>query len=69
MNLLINHRPITSSLPSSYILSFMEWEHPSKPGAITFGVSTIEEGLKLIAECIKQNFEKEGKRKFFIEID
>lgn len=68
MNLLIKYEPITSPLPSNYILSTMEWEHPSKPDVITFGVS-IEEGLKLIVECIKQNFDKEGKRKFFIEID
>lgn len=69
MNLLIRYEPITSPLPSSYILSSMEWEHPSKPGAITFGVSNIEEGLRLIAECIKNQFEKEGKRKNYIEID
>lgn len=69
MNLLIKHQKISSPLPSRYILSSMEWEHPSKPGAITFGLSSIEEGLKLIVECIKQDFEKEGKRKFYIEID
>lgn len=46
----------------------MEWEHPCKPGAITFNVS-IEEGLKLITECLKIQFEKEGKRKFYIKID